>query len=81
MRDKLISRKIILLLLLASNVSAQDIDLNQLEKEASNKQVSLQLQDQAKKISLQDAIEEGLRNNFNEKVRSYTFQLNELEIT
>lgn len=79
MRDKLISRKIILLLLLASNVSAQDIDLNQLEKEASNKQVSLQLQDQAKKISLQDAIEEGLRNNFNEKVRSYTFQLNELD--
>lgn len=57
---------------------SQDVDLNQLEKDASDSKVRDSLRDLSKKIYLQDAIEEGLRNNFNEKVRSFTFQLNEL---
>lgn len=58
---------------------SQDLDLNQIEKETAAKTNYIdKLGDEAKKITLQDAIEEGLRNNFNEKVRSYSFQLNEI---
>lgn len=76
MRERLI---LILFFFLSGQAWSQDMDLNQLEKEVSNAKTNNDLKDQAKKITLQDAIEEGLRNNFNEKVRSYTFQLNELD--
>ena len=81
MRDKIIAfiLTIFASLIVVDNSVAQDLDLNQLEKEVSNTRTARELKDQAKKITLQDAIEEGLRNNFNEKVRSYTFQLNELD--
>ena len=65
-----------IILLLSINSNAQDLD--QLEKELNSGQKDISLDDQARSITLLDAIEEGLRKNNLEVLRKYEFQLNEI---
>ncbi len=53
-------------------------DLEKIEAEAKSNNTIQDLSDRAKAISLGEAIEEGLRNNIEQKVRKFEFQLNEI---
>lgn len=53
-------------------------DLESIENQLNNSKSIQDLTNMAKGISLNDAIEEGLRNNNREVLRKYEFQLNEL---
>ncbi len=53
-------------------------NLDKLEKELASSDPDQSLSDVAENLSLQDAINEGLRRNHNEIVRKYEFQLNEI---
>jgi outer membrane protein TolC len=71
----------ILIFTLITNISighAQTADLEQLEKDINDNKITQNLNDQAIGITLQDAIEDGLRKNYQELTRKYEFQLNEL---
>jgi outer membrane protein TolC len=65
--------------LLFSFSSFAQEDLESLEKTIEKDRVLQNLSDQAKGISLNDAIEEGLRKNNKEVLRKYQFQLNQLD--
>lgn len=62
----------------ASICHAQSTNLDQLEKDINDNQIVQNLDNKATGISLQDAIEGGLRKNFKELSRKYEFQLNEI---
>jgi len=73
-------KKIIILLFcifLAHSIQADD-DLESLEREFEGNDKTSISQNKAKYISIQDAIEIGLRTNLDEKLRVYQFQLNEI---
>lgn len=67
----------LLIFLLPHNSYSQDLD--KLEQEIINDDSALNLKDSSKKITLLDAIEEGLRKNNEQVLRKYEFQLNELD--
>lgn len=67
----------IFLALVSTHLIAQE-DLEAIEKQLNSSSSVQDLSNVAKGISLNDAIEEGLRNNNQEVLRKYEFQLNEL---
>lgn len=74
-------KRIVLLIIttfITNSLYAQDLE--QLEKEiTATKAGSIPIsQNQSKLISLQEAIEEGLRKNYGENVRKFQFQINEI---
>lgn len=60
-------------------ISYAQEDLEQLEAATRSSKSIQDLSDKAKAITLGAAIEEGLRNNIDQKVRKYEFQLNEID--
>ena len=70
--------KILTFLLFFSITTHAQEDLESIEKSVDEDKVLQNLADQAKGISLNDAIEIGLRKNNQEMQRKYQFQLNEL---
>lgn len=75
---------IFIILSITFNSFAQDADLGDLESvekltKTTNLDVKENLNDQSKKLTLKDAIEEGLRRNAMEKSRAYQREKNELD--
>ncbi len=68
----------LIILLVSTNYAFAQTNLEQLEKDINSNKITQNLDDRAKGISLQDAIEDGLRKNFTELSRKYQFQLNEI---
>lgn len=69
---------LILFLLFDLSSSFAQTDLDQLEKDIKQNKLTQNLDNQAEGITLQDAIESGLRKSNPELVRKYSFQLNEI---
>lgn len=70
-------RIVFVLFLLVTRTYAQS-SLEEIEKNFQGSKEIQNLSNKTIQISLQDAIESGLRENINEKTRKYTFQLNEI---
>lgn len=71
--------RVIFFLAMASSLGfAQTSNLEQIEKEFSNNSEKIVLKNDSVQLSLQDAIEGGLRENYAQKARKYEFQLNEI---
>lgn len=68
---------IFLILGLSFTTYAQD-NLEELEEVVKQNKIVKNLDNQAKALTLQDAIESGLRKNIDERVRRYELQLNEI---
>lgn len=72
-------KKLFLALTLISTSIHADEDLNKLALNPLESKETQDLADKAKLLSLNEAIDEGLRKNFGEQSRKYEFELNELQ--
>lgn len=69
---------VFIFLLTAINLGYPQVDLDEIEKEFESSSVTSKEQNLSVQLSLQDAIETGLRKNFAQRKRKYEFQINEL---